>query len=230
MRISGLASLAAGIVFGGVMLVGAASTVEVSGPARVVDGDTLEVAAQMVRLHGIDAPETGQDCTGPAGTPWDCGAAATRLLTVSVAGRTVSCVGTEFDRYDRLIATCSTGEDDLGSRMIAEGLAVAYTRFSDDYVPLEALAKKAGKGMWAGSFAEPATFRRDRWNGSAGATPAAGQPEGCPIKGNISGNGRIYHTPWSRWYSRTRIDTSKGERWFCTEAEALAAGWRAPRN
>jgi hypothetical protein len=51
----------------------------------------------------------------------------------------------------------------------------------------------------------------------------------CRIKGNISQNGRIYHVPGSASYDQTQIDTSKGERWFCTEAEARAAGWRAPR-
>ena len=57
------------------------------------------------------------------------------------------------------------------------------------------------------------------------------QPSGrCTIKGNISDNGRIYHVPGSRSYEATRIDEAKGERWFCTEQEARAAGWRPPRQ
>lgn len=68
-------------------------------------------------------------------------------------------------------------------------------------------------------------YRADRW-----ARAAAEAPEGSPIKGNISNNGeRIYHTPWSPTYAKTRIDESKGERWFCDEAEAIAAGWRTAR-
>ena len=52
-------------------------------------------------------------------------------------------------------------------------------------------------------------------------------PEGCRIKGNISLNGeRIYHVPGGEWYDETRIDRSRGERWFCSENEAQAAGWR----
>ena len=47
------------------------------------------------------------------------------------------------------------------------------------------------------------------------------------IKGNITRTGQIYHMPWDRWYDKTRIELSKGERWFCTETEAVAAGWRA---
>lgn len=52
----------------------------------------------------------------------------------------------------------------------------------------------------------------------------------CPIKGNISSGGQIYHTPGQRDYCRTVIDTSNGERWFCSEAEAEAAGWRAAQR
>jgi hypothetical protein len=65
----------------------------------------------------------------------------------------------------------------------------------------------------------------DRWERAAETPPA-----GCPIKGNIGAEGeRIYHTPWSPWYARTKIDEDKGERWFCDEAEAIEAGWRPAR-
>jgi len=53
-------------------------------------------------------------------------------------------------------------------------------------------------------------------------------PGNYPIKGNINAKGeKIYHALWSKHYAATKIDTSKGERWFCSEAEAKAAGWRA---
>jgi len=61
-------------------------------------------------------------------------------------------------------------------------------------------------------------------------TPSASSPRGCKIKGNIGGGGKIYHVPGSEAYAKTRIDESRGERWFCSEAEARAAGWRAPRR
>jgi hypothetical protein len=60
----------------------------------------------------------------------------------------------------------------------------------------------------------------------AAATPSPA----CRIKGNISSSGRIYHVPGSRSYESTVIDESKGERWFCSEDEARAAGWRAPKQ
>jgi hypothetical protein len=64
-------------------------------------------------------------------------------------------------------------------------------------------------------------FRDKRW---ASAETAA--PNGCAIKGNVTAHGHIYHMPWSPWYGKVRIDPTKGERWFCSESEAKAAGWR----
>ena len=72
--------------------------------------------------------------------------------------------------------------------------------------------------------------RRASTRSAAVAVPAdLPTTAGCRIKGNISQNGRIYHVPGSPSYEQTKIDESKGERWFCSEAEARAAGWRAPR-
>ena len=90
----------------------------------------------------------------------------------------------------------------------------------------EAEAREAGRGIWQ-TRSQPAwDYRADRWSRAAAAAP-----NGCPIKGNINRKGtRIYHTPWSASYARTRIDVAKGERWFCDEAEAQAAGWRAARS
>jgi hypothetical protein len=74
--------------------------------------------------------------------------------------------------------------------------------------------------------AQPAwEFRETRW---AGAEQEA--PEGCAIKGNITGNGQIYHMPWSTWYGKVKVEPAKGERWFCTEDEAQTAGWRAAQS
>jgi len=106
---------------------------------------------------------------------------------------------------------------------VDKGLAWAFTRYSDSYTGREARARAEGTGVWSGAFTPPWDYRAARW-----ASAAAEAPEGCPIKGNISKGGRIYHAPWSPWYAKTRIDTSKGERWFCSEDEAVAAGWRAP--
>ncbi len=186
---------------------------------RVVDGDTLKIGDQSYRIHGIDAPEIGQTCG-----PWACGKDAANALLGLVSGERVRCEAVDTDRYGRTVARCFAGERDIGAAMVDAGLAWAFRKFSMDYAVLEDAAKAAGIGVWAHDAVPPWDFREDRWLASSKASPV----KGCPIKGNISGNGRIYHAPWSPWYSRTQINEAKGERWFCNEREAVQAGWRAP--
>jgi endonuclease YncB( thermonuclease family) len=190
----------------------------------VIDGDTLNLNGTRYRLNGIDAPESAQSCKTANGKSWKCGEAATNTLVKLTSGKRVSCETLGQDIYGRDIATCQAGGTDLGRAMVAQGMAWAYLKFSDTYAADQAKAQAEKRGIWQGP-AQPAwEFREQKW--SAASKQA---PEGCPIKGNISDNGRIYHTPWSKWYARTKINTTKGERWFCDEAEAVAADWRAAR-
>ena len=104
--------------------------------------------------------------------------------------------------------------------MVAEGWAFAYRKYSLSYVVEEMGAKAAKRGIWRGEVVAPWEWRKGK------RLAGAEQPEreGCSIKGNISKNDtRIYHVPGGRYYDQTRINTAKGERWFCTEAEGLAA-------
>ena len=196
----------------------ALSAVSVAAQVRVVDGDTLEIDGTVYRLNGIDAPEHGQKCGA-----WACGREATEALAALVDNKTVTCSGTDLDTYGRVIATCFADQVDLGESLVTSGHAWAFLRYADTYARTQEKAKSLGLGVWSGDYETPWDFRAARWQSSAETAP-----KGCPIKGNISKNGRIYHAPWSPWYSRTRINESKGERWFCNEAEAIAAGWRAP--
>ena len=107
-----------------------------------------------------------------------------------------------------------------------EGLALAYRQYSKDYVLAEKTARNAKKGLWQGDFIKPWDWRK----GKRLVANSSTNTNKCKIKGNISSSGKIYHTPKSKWYNKTKINTGKGERWFCTEAEARAAGWRAPKN
>lgn len=190
---------------------------------RVVDGDTIEINDTVYRINGIDAPEYGQKC-GPVGAMWQCGKEALALMANLVERRDVRCEAIEPDGYGRIVATCYAGDLDLGSEIVRQGLAWAFVRYSNAYVDVENEARQASRNIWSGP-AQPAwEYRAARWE-----VEQQQAPDGCPIKGNISGNGMIYHAPWSPWYTRTKIDLSSGERWFCTEAEAIEAGWRAPR-
>ena len=195
----------------------------VRGRARVVDGDTLEVAGQRVRLEGIDAPEMRQTCprTGHANRTWPAGRVAARALERLVRGRAVACRQIGRDGYGRVLGRCHAGGTDLNAALIRRGLAWAFIKYSTAFVTDERAARKARVGVWSSSCMPAWEYRAGRWRDGDSQAPA-----GCPIKGNISRQGRIYHLPWSRWYQRTRIDPAKGERWFCDEGQAIAAGWR----
>lgn len=206
-------------------LMSLAALANVQGTARVIDGDTINIGGQSIRLHGIDAPESGQHCNARSGRLYTCGVASQEYLR-SLVGRSVVCTGTTVDAYDRLIGICHSKGVELNRQMVLAGHAVAYKKYSNDYVTDEIQASREQRGLWAGSFEMPWDFRAKRWNIAKTQVPISG----CPIKGNINRKGeKIYHAPWSNAYSRTKINTTRSERWFCSEDEALAAGWRAPR-
>lgn len=199
----------------------AGAMADVTGRIAVVDGDTLRVGGERVRLHGIDAPEMDQTCTRPSGETWRCGAWSAEQVRRAYEGRRAVCRRIDTDRYGRMVARCEVDGADMGATLVYNGLATAFVRYSDAYVEHEKAAIVAGRGIFSSRLEPPSSFRA----GSAPPPPAA-----CAIKGNISGNGRIYHMPGQEHYDRTRIDTARGERWFCSEAEARAAGWRRARR
>ena len=206
-----------------------------SGAARVLDGDTLAVSGQRVRLDGIDAPETRQTCTRD-GRRWACGKAATQAMRKLIGRNTVRCEVSGRDNYGRAIGACVIRGRDLQQQLVRQGLALAYRRYSTRYVPDEDAARAEGRGLWSGSFIEPWTWRKQQRAAEHSRAPRPRQGSAprssgsCRIKGNISGHGRIYHVPGGKHYDQTRINEDRGERWFCTEAEARAAGWRRARR
>ncbi len=119
--------------------------------------------------------------------------------------------------------------------------SLAYRRYSLDYVETEADARAARRGIWAGEFVKPWEWRRGKRLESAESEACTAcdlrhkrflkRPEKCAIKGNISRSGeRIFHIPGGQYYDRTKISPAKGQRWFCSEAEATAAGWRKSKR
>jgi endonuclease YncB( thermonuclease family) len=193
----------------------------VTGLGRVVDGDTLDVGATRVRLEGIDAPEMAQTCRTATGESWACGKASAAFLRSMAQRRNLACDRTGTDKYRRTLAMCFENGLNINEAMVRAGMAWAFVRYSKEYVAVEADARARKVGVWQGAAEAPWNFRRHEWQVAATATP-----RGCAIKGNISSHGHIYHMPWSPWYDRVKIDESRGERWFCSEAEARAAGWR----
>lgn len=198
-----------------------------SAEIRVIDGDTIDIGGEVHRINGIDAPEYGQKCAKASGKDWPCGKEATALMADLALDRQVRCEVETTDRYGRSISTCYADGTDIGAEMVRRGMAWAFVRYSDAYVGEEREARKAGSGIWQGEATPAWDYRAMEWQRAETGLPEEA-PKGCVIKGNISDNGMIYHAPWSPWYSRTKINTAKGERWFCDEAEAVAAGWRAP--
>lgn len=202
-----------------------------TGQARVIDGDTLALGAVRIRLHGIDAPEVSQTCTDTHGAVWSCGQWSKAALE-RLASETVNCVQKDIDRYSRIVAACYVDQIDINAAMVAKGAAFAYAKYSTDYIADEAQARRLATGLWRSGVQAPSDYRADQRAGqqSQQASRDVAPVKGCAIKGNISQSGRLFHVPGSRWYDGTRINTNKGEHWFCSEAEALAAGWRAARG
>ena len=205
----------------------------VFGNGRAKDGDSLSVGGKEVRLFGIDAPEFDQMCTKD-GMGWGCGASAADQLALLVNGKNVVCLTVGTDKHGRLLGRCMVGATDVNRAMVASGLAVAFRRYSSDYVSAENSARASKRGIWAGTFQMPSEFR------NAGDDPAPQRPKtreravtsssawqarasgNCSIKGNRNRKGQwIYHVPGMPYYEQTRP-----EEIFCTEAEARAAGYR----
>lgn len=206
---------------------GASPVVEASTSAPIIiDGETLTVDGVRVRLWGVDAPEQDQTCQRE-GYAYRCGLEASQALRDWIGDRSVSCAEVEKDQYSRSVARCVVDGDDVGGWLVAQGHALDYRRHSAGaYAREEASARTAARGMHAGTFEPAWEWRNARRNGHPEQAPPR---PACAIKGNINAKGaRYYHAPGMGSYARTRINEAAGERWFCSEAEAMAAGWEAP--
>ncbi len=197
---------------------------------RVIDGDTIEVSigdqSLKVRYIGIDTPET-VDPRRPVGC---LGKEASERNRQLVLGMTVGLERdvSETDDFGRLLRYVWVEGAMVNAILVSEGYAAASTyppdvRHDNLFASLQMEARQAGRGLWGPvceSPAPPATAPE-------GACEYSGSEEPV-IKGNIavSDDEKIYHVPGGEFYERTVIDETKGERWFCSEAEAVAAGWR----
>lgn len=217
-------SIAAGYLVAGLEAYAVAA--EVSGLAGIIDGDTLSIVGETIHLSGIDAPEGAQLCVRESRRKWPCGQRAADALKIIVGDQPVICRGDRRDPSGGLLAVCASAEGrEINGLLVEAGLAVADRQESQAYVAAEQRARSGGRGLWSGFFEAPREYRARRWDEAVEIAP---EPQ-CPIKGNIARDGRrSYLMPHSRSYGWARIEPRRGERWFCTEREALDAGWRPP--
>lgn len=154
-------SLRAAMVCGMVALSAAsASAMEISGPATVIDGDTLIVAGHHVRIWGIDAPEHDQPCRRIDGAQWPCGEFSRDAMARLVAGARTVCTTVTTDKYGRDVARCAVEGDDLGGELVREGRARDWSHYSHGaYAAQEADARQGYRGIWAGTFENPWDWR-----------------------------------------------------------------------
>jgi endonuclease YncB( thermonuclease family) len=132
-----------------------------TGRAKALDGDSLEIAGVQVRLFGIDAPEGRQECRDTADRPYPCGREAARALAAAIAGRTVACTVFDQDRYERDVAMCTVDGRDLGDLMVRAGHAIELPQHSRGrYAAAEREAREARRGIWSGTFEPPGAWRR----------------------------------------------------------------------
>jgi endonuclease YncB( thermonuclease family) len=134
------------------------------GVASVIDGDTIEIHGQRIRLFGIDAPESSQLCMRPTGERWRCGQQVSFALADHIGRATVRCEPREMDRYGRVVAVYFANNEDLNRWMVLNDWVVAYRRYSLDYVPIEKAAGEARIGILSGDFDMPWDWRAQRQN------------------------------------------------------------------
>ena len=133
---------------------------EISGIPKITDGDTIKILDKRIRFHGIDTPEKKQFCVKNF-KKYRCGQEATNALKKKIDGKLIICkVQGKLDRYKRYIGVCFLGEVDLNKWMVRNGYAIAYRRYSNDYVEDENYAKKNKLGLWNGSFIQPEKWRK----------------------------------------------------------------------
>lgn len=202
---------------------------EIAGMPRIIDGDTLEVAGQRIRIGGIDAPEMREQCQDAAGQQWPCGSWAKDAAQAMLAGHMLRCVDLGQRSYDRVVGRCYLDGRDIAIDLIEAGAARPCLRHAREqgqeqtYLRAEQRAVKARAGVYSGplnpvaGFCDVADVRQ-----TAAVTPPS---QGCTIKGNVSTNGQIYHMPGQRHYDQVTMRGS-ARRWFCSEEQAQAAGWR----
>ena len=127
---------------------------------RIIDGDTIILNSEKIRFYGIDTPEKKQKCKDRNGLSYPCGEFATNELKKIISSGQLFCKKRATDRYGRSISICYVNGVDINSLMVKNGWALAYRKYSRDYIDEEKEAKDKKMGMWAGKFIAPWRWRK----------------------------------------------------------------------
>jgi endonuclease YncB( thermonuclease family) len=198
---------------------------------QVIDGDTLQIDGHTVQLYGIDAPELGQYCEHN-GELWECGVEAALFLqkTVQFQGPPIECSpwGEEpagDGGSELVIGVCQVGPKVVGLTMVQNGYAMALPDSFPDYKEAEKQARQAKLGLWRGDFVAPWEWRK----GKGDDVRSSDWVRRCNVKGALGPAGEaIYYVPTDEDYDQVAIDQARGERMFCSDEEARAAGMTRP--
>ncbi|MFA5957214.1 thermonuclease family protein [Hyphomicrobium sp.] len=195
---------------------------EISGSAAALTGDTMRVDGALVRLAGIEAPESTQPCYRTNGRRWNCASTARSGLNTIVRGQKVTCTPSGQDDSGRTLAHCLIGGGkDIATELVQAGYVFATdTSFFSSLGGEESTARDAKRGIWQGEVVRPQDWRAQAWESAK-----RDAPDGCPIKGVVRSSAKIYALPWSDVYAKARVRQERGERWFCSEDDAKAAGF-----
>ena len=136
-----------------------ASAADITGVAKVREGDNVQIGSTRIRLGGIDAPSVDQLCLNHSGERWTCGVAARDELIKRTDGKVWTCKTSRTDRRGRQVARCEVDGEDIQKWMVRSGWALAFARISRDYEPDEKAAREAKAGMWQGAFIAPWDWR-----------------------------------------------------------------------
>ena len=145
--------------------ISSAALADIVGRASVLDGDTIEIRGQRIRLHGIDAPEKGQPCFDASGKHYRCGQMAAMALDAFIGASPVQCRERDVDRYGRTVADCSVRGQDIELWLVRNGHAMAYRKYSSAYIGAEQEARSAKRGIWAGQIQPPWEWRKEQRGG-----------------------------------------------------------------
>jgi len=131
----------------------------------VIDGDTIEIQGERIRLNGVDAPETAQLCRNAQQKPYRCGAvAAWALDKFLAASRPTRCEFVERDRYGRFVGDCYRADGArVAAALVRNGWALDWRRYSKGaFADEQAIAQREHLGLWAGDFMPPWEWRAAR--------------------------------------------------------------------